>query len=361
VLLANPGNALEFARLHAANLDKQVFGDPLIGPALGNAARALVARCLGVPAPPPRRPDPPRVDADLIHCVPGYIDDFAWSLPCVLTVADIQHEYHPEFFSTEELLARRALFRPSAERAEHIIAISAFTRQSLIDRFAIAPEKISVVHLGVDTRFFAAPAAAVCTDLRTRYPLPDEYCVYPANLWPHKNHPRLLDALARIPAARRPHLVLTGSATRTQTALREEVRRRSLENSVSWLGYVDPDHLHALVAGARMMVFPSLFEGFGMPVVEAMAAGCPVACARATSLPEIVADAALLFDPTSSAAMAAAIEELWSDETLRKRLRAAGRERARRFQWRTTALRTRQLYARVLNETLGPEPCGAHS
>jgi glycosyltransferase involved in cell wall biosynthesis len=359
LLLANPGNALELTRLRAANLEKLVIRDPLIGPALGNLTRALVARALRVPGPPPRRPAPPHIDADLVHCIPGYIDDLAWNLPCLLTVADIQHEFHPEFFSHEELLARRALFRPSIEHARHVIAISEFTRQSLIERFEIPPEKISVVHLGVDPRFFATASARAVAAVRGRYALPDDYCLYPANLWPHKNHPRLLDALAAIPPQRRPHLVLTGSSTQTQTPLRDEIRQRSLDASVSWLGYVEADHLHALVAGARMMVFPSLFEGFGMPVVEAMAAGCPVACARATSLPEIVADAALLFDPTSADAIADAIERLWGDAARRTALRAAGREQARRFQWRTTALRTRQIYQQTLREILGTEPNGA--
>ena len=358
VLLANPANILEFTQLHADNLEKQLIRQPFLVPALGNLARALAAHALRLPPPQQRQPRMPSIDADLVHCIPGYIDDCAAHLPCVLTVADIQHEFYPEFFSRDELLARRALFGPSIRQARRVIAISEFTRRTLIERLEIPAAKISVIHLGVDPRFFAPVASAAIDAVRKRYGLPDDYCIYPANLWPHKNHPRLLDALAALPAARRPHLVLTGSSTRTQTAVREEIRRRNLEGYVSWLGYVDESHLHALFAGARMMIFPSLFEGFGMPVAEAMAVGCPVACAQATSLPEIAGDAALLFDPTSSDAIGDAIDRLWHDEEVRRVLRAVGRDRARRYSWRHTALRTQQLYRRTLDEIYGLEPSG---
>lgn len=358
LLLASPANVLEFGRLHADNLEKQVIRQPSLAPAVAGVARDLVARALRVAPPPRRRPRAPLVDADLVHCFPGYIDDFVSHLPCLLTVADIQHEFYPEFFSPEELLARRAVFAPSIELARRVVAISEFTRRTLIEKLAVPAGKIEVIHLGVDARFFAPRDAAAVAALRRRYGLPEAYCVYPANLWPHKNHPRLLDALAAIPAQRRPHLVLTGSATRTRTAVREEIRRRSLDEHVHWLGYVDERDLHPLFAAARMMIFPSLFEGFGMPVVEAMAAGCPVACSATTALPEIVGDAARLFDPTSVDAIRDALEELWRDAELRKRLCAAGRERARLYSWRDTALRTRRLYARLLDEIYGAAPPG---
>jgi glycosyltransferase involved in cell wall biosynthesis len=353
VLLTNPANTLEFTRLYADNLRKQVLRERLLAPAAGNMVRSLAARALGLPPLPQRRPEPDQVNVDLIHCIPGYIDDFAWGLPCILTVADIQHEYHPEFFSNEELSARKGLYEPSIRHAKHIIAISKFTRQTLIERFEVAPDKISVVHLGVDARFFASVSPSAIDAVRTKYGLPKAYCIYPANLWPHKNHSRLLEALAELDPARRPHLVLTGAATPTRTPLRQEIQQRGLENQVSWLGYVETGALPALFKGARMMIFPSLFEGFGLPVVEAMGVGCPVACSQTTSLPEVVGEAAVLFDPTSTGAIAAAIESLWLDDAKRQSLGVAGREQARRYSWRNTALRTLQLYRQTIKETYG--------
>ena len=347
VLLANASNALEFATLRGDNLRHHVV-PTTPGPlaALRSVARTLGRRALGLPAPPPpaRGNGLARLDLDFVHSFPGYIHPCAWEVPSVLTVADIQHEFYPEFFDADELAARRALFEPSVRHARRIIAISDFTRWSLIDRYRIAPDKICVIPLGVDPRFLAPVAAGQIARLRRRHRLPDDYCVYPANLWPHKNHLRLLAALAQLAPANRPHLVLTGAATRTQIPLRDAIRERDLEAYVSWLGFVDAEDLPGLLAGARLMIFPSLFEGFGMPAVEAMAANCPVACADATALPEAVGNAALRFDPRDVDAIAAAIERLWRDADERERLRAAGRARARQFTWQRTALLTLQVY-----------------
>ncbi|OFV87588.1 MAG: hypothetical protein A3J75_01110, partial [Acidobacteria bacterium RBG_16_68_9] len=302
VLLANSWNALEFAGLRGENLSRHVVRTlPTVLGAARHVVHRVAARTFG--AAPPRPLQPPAgglagLGLDFIHCFPAYIDPASQGIPCIVTVADLQHEFYPEFFSPEELHARHELLQPSAEQAVRIIALSEFTRQTIVDRFRVAADKVSVIHLGVSSRFLAPPQPEHVTRVRRRYHLPDAYCIYPANLWPHKNHPRLLAALASIPAARRPHLVLTGSPTRTQTPLHREIKERELGAYVSWLGFVDAEDLPALLAGARLMVFPSLFEGFGMPVVEAMAAGCPVACANATALPEVAADAAWYFDPT---------------------------------------------------------------
>jgi glycosyltransferase involved in cell wall biosynthesis len=355
VLLANPSNELEFSRLHADNLEKHVVRKPFVRPVVDSLLRGIAGRLLG--APPAARPQTygKPIELDVLHCFPGYIDDFAEQYPCILTVADIQHEFHPEFFTVEELTTRRTIYRPSAERALRIIAISAFTRQTLIDRYDIAPEKIEVVPLAAGPQFFRHPGSDRIAKARAEHGLPSDYCIYPANLWPHKNHPLLLEALTRIAPARRPHLILTGSSPRTSVDLNEEIRARDLGGHVTWLGFVDGADLPALYAGARMMVFPSLFEGFGMPVVEAMAVGCPVACSATTSLPEIAGDAAVLFDPTDADAIVAAIERLWGDASLRARLAQEGRARARTYTWRRTALETLAVYHKTIAAMRGEE------
>lgn len=350
VVIASGRNALEFTRLVRENLHCEVVDVSPLSTATRGLARRVAATILG------RRPieeaqvGTAGLDLDLVHCFPGYIDSVAWDTPAILTVADVQHEYHPEFFDKEELEARRALFAPSLERALHVIAISDFTRRTILERFDIAPEKVSVIHLGVDSRFSAPISARLIAEVRRKHALPEDYCIYPANLWPHKNHPRLLDALQSIPAAKRPHLVLTGAQTRLHTPLRNSVEERGLDADVSWLGFVDTEDLPPLFAGARLMVFPSLFEGFGMPVVEAMAAQCPVTCSETTSLPEVVGDAALFFDPTNTSSIAAALERLWNDAELRDRLRRAGAIRARKFRWQRTGLQTLQLYRQTIRE-----------
>jgi glycosyltransferase involved in cell wall biosynthesis len=350
VLLARRSNVLEFTDLRGENLRRHVVPIAPRSPGIvGTVARHLGSRMLHLSPTPPRLPADALagLDLDLVHSFPGYIDPDVRAVPSVLTVADVQHEYYPEFFDEEELQARRALFAPSAHEALRVITLSAFTRRTLIERYALPAEKICVIPLGVHARFFAPVTAAHLDRVRQRYRLPAAYCVYPANLWPHKNHLRLLDAMRRLEPADRPHLVLTGAATRTKIPLQQAIGERDLSEHVTWLGFVDADELPALLAGARMMVFPSLFEGFGMPVVEAMAVGCPVACADATALPDTVGDAALRFDPLSADAIAAAIERMWRDATLRQQLQQAGSARARQFTWQRTALQTLQVYRDV--------------
>jgi glycosyltransferase involved in cell wall biosynthesis len=347
VLLANPTNALEFTHLHGENLRRHVVSTtPTPLAAVATVIRQLGGRMLSLPAAAQRKPADALagLDLDLVHSFPGYIDPAVRAVPNVLTVADVQHEYYPEFFSDDELQTRRALFAPSAHDALRVIALSEFTRRSLIERYALPAEKINVIPLGVHARFFAAVPPAHIDRVRQRYRLPEAYCVYPANLWPHKNHLRLLDAMTRLAPAHRPYLVLTGAATRSHIPLKEAIRERDLGAQVTWLGFVKADDMPALFAGARMMVFPSLFEGFGMPVVEAMATGCPVICANATALPDTVGDAALRFDPLDADAIANAIEHVWRDAAVRAALRRAGAERARQFTWQRTALQTLQVY-----------------
>jgi glycosyltransferase involved in cell wall biosynthesis len=358
VLLANPANLLEFTHLRAENLRRHVVATtPTPLAMLRTMVRQLGGRMLSMPLSPRKPLDAlAGLDLDLVHSFPGYIDPAVRAVPNVLTIADVQHEYYPEFFSDEELHARRALFAPSAQAAVRIITLSAFTRDCIIDRYALPPDKISVIPLGVHGRFFVPVTTAERDRVRARYRLPDAYGIYPANLWPHKNHLRLLDALVRMTPERRPFLVLTGSATRGRIPLNDAIRERDLGAHVVWLGFVESHELTALLAGARMMVFPSLFEGFGMPVVEAMAAGCPVACADATALPETVSDAALLFDPTDVGAIASAIERLWHDAALRDALRQAGHQRARQFTWQRTALHTLQVYRNAGAVVRGDSP-----
>jgi glycosyltransferase involved in cell wall biosynthesis len=166
---------------------------------------------------------------------------------------------------------------------------------------------------------------------------------------PHKNLPRLLEALAQIPAERRPLLVIPGYRTWHEDELREYARRLGIEDDVRFLGWVSQGEIEGLYAASALFVFPSYYEGFGLPVLEAMQRGLPVASSNRTSLPEVAGGAALMFDPDKPAEIASAMERLLNGGDEVQRLRAAGLERARRFTWDETARLTAESYERALS------------
>ncbi len=196
---------------------------------------------------------------------------------------------------------------------------------------------------------FRTPTAAEVDGVAARLDLPAAFAFYPAQTWLHKNHLLLLDALARL---RDEHdlvvpLVCSGLQTEHQAAIRARVSERGLEPQVRFVGYVTADDLRCLYALARIVVIPSLFEGWGFPLTEAFEAGVPVASSNAASLAEQADDAALLFDPTDAAAAAAAIARLWRDDELRRQLVARGHRRIENLSWTATAAAFRDHYRRL--------------
>lgn len=244
-------------------------------------------------------------------------------VPRVVSLLDVQHHELPQMFSVIERRLRAWAYDDAARAADVVITISEHAKRGIVRDLGIPAERIHVAHLGVDHARFSPDGPAGGDDL------PERYIVYPANFWPHKNHERLLEAWARVgdPSL---WLVLTGQPYGRQDLLarRERVRH---------LGHVPADRLPAIVRGARAMVFPSLFEGFGLPPLEAMACGVPVAASDAGALAEVTGDAALGFDATSVEAIAAAVERITTDEPLRATLRERGLAQASRFTWAACA------------------------
>jgi glycosyltransferase involved in cell wall biosynthesis len=263
-----------------------------------------------------------------------------------VTIHDLNYRIVPEAHLGILGLGMRVLVPLAARRSDRIIVDASSTRDDL-ERLLRAPaEKVDVVPLGVGT-----PQVTPLEEraLRSRLGAGDRTIVLSVSaLRPHKNLARLIGALALIPPERRPLLAISGY----RTAHEEELRRRAIELGVSddvrLLGWVDPSELEGLYAAARCFVFPSLYEGFGLPVLEAMARGVPVACSGRGALAEVADDAALRFDPESEPAIASAIERLLTDTGEAERLRVAGRERAARFTWEATAAGTLASYERAL-------------
>jgi len=246
-------------------------------------------------------------------------------VPYVQTLLDVQHHDLPEVFSRPELMYRRVLYDRPARRADGVVTISEFSKRQIVSHLGIDPTRVHVAHLGVDATQFVP------------YDGPrDDFVLYPARGWPHKNHARLVEAMhlvrQREPGLR---LVLTGGGLDTLGGLPAWVERR---------GLVSRADLLELYRRAACLVFPSRYEGFGLPPLEAMASGCPVAAATAGSLPEIVGDAAVSFDPDDTGAMASAILTARSS---RERLASVGHARCKLFTWERCAATHAEVYRGV--------------
>jgi glycosyltransferase involved in cell wall biosynthesis len=289
------------------------------------------------------------VKADVIHHPFTVLTPPGIKTPSVLTFWDMQHEFFPTFFSRTELLKRQRLYRASAESATRIIVSAAFTKECLINRYGIDHEKIEVIYTGYGSEYRPVDDAGLLAEIRRKYALDRPFLFYPAATWPHKNHKRLLEAVRLLCDRYRfdGALVLTGIAMQAHSQIMDEISRLGLADQVKILGYLPSSDLPLLYNCARLMVFPSLFEGFGIPLVEAMACGCPVACAHATSFPEVVGAAGILFDPLDHESIAETIWSAWNDEGRLARMRESGIERVKLFNWDAAALKTMAVYKKA--------------
>jgi len=287
-----------------------------------------------------------RAGVDLVHSLANTAP--LWGrFRRVVTVNDLIHRFYPDTHGGLKARGMAFLVPAAIRRADRVITISAATADDLVRELGTPREKIDVVPLGVGTTVREAVAPA--TGLRERFELGDRPIALSVSAKrPHKNLPRLLEALALIPAERRPVLVVPGYGTFHDDALAADVQRLGIAGDVRMLGWVDDAELEGLYAEAAVFVFPSLYEGFGLPVLEAMARGVPVACSDRGSLREVAGDAARVFDPEQPRAIAAAMEEILADPALADRLRAAGREQAARFTWPKAAQGVLASYERAL-------------
>jgi glycosyltransferase involved in cell wall biosynthesis len=274
---------------------------------------------------------------DLYH-EPNYVP-LPFPGPLVITVCDLSVLTYPESHPPQRVAWFARGFLPAVKRARRLLTISHYVKQEIVDRLQVDPARIDVTHLAADERFLPVPPETIERVLSARG-LPRRYLLTVGTVEPRKNLPTLLRAYARLPASlqeEHPLVVVgmqgwVGDSThyRDIAALAQQLR---LTDRVVFAGYVPDEDLPAIYRGATAFVFPSLYEGFGLPPLEAMACGTPVVCSNAASLPEVVGEAGLLVEPTDVQGFAAAMERVISSQELRSDLSAQALVRARQFSW----------------------------
>jgi glycosyltransferase involved in cell wall biosynthesis len=300
-----------------------------------------------LPAELRRRPRP-----DLLHV--QYTAPPLAPCPVVATIHDLSFEHLPETFKRRSRMQLRLTVRRTARRAAHVIAPSEFTRRDLIETYGLDPARVTAIPLAAAPHFRPVDDRREVERVRRRYRLGGEYVLAVGSIQPRKNLPRLVRAYSLLRRERGrsnlPQLVLAGKQAWLYGETLEAIEEEGVGGSVILTGYVSEADLPALYTGALCFVYPSYFEGFGLPPLEAMSCGAPVLTGNLTSLPEVVGDAGLAVDPFDTGALAGALARLIDDDALRASLRARGLQRARSFDWRDTARMTLQVYRRVIGD-----------
>jgi glycosyltransferase involved in cell wall biosynthesis len=270
------------------------------------------------------------------------------SVPSVLTVHDLIFRHLPEHHKPLNRGYLNLALPLYCRRATHIIAISECTRRDVTAAFDVPPEKVTVIHEAADPRFCPQTPDRV-TAVRQRHGLPERYILFVGTIEPRKNLTRLLHAFEALHGdGLCDALVIVGKRGWLYGGFFAELEQSPVRDAVLLPGYVPDEALPAVYAGAQALAFPSLYEGFGLPALEAMACGTPVACSETSSLPEVAGDAALYFEPTSESAIAETLRELLSDPDLRSELVQRGFERAACFSWDRVAAKTKAVYDAVM-------------
>ena len=275
--------------------------------------------------------------------------------PVVVSLHDLSFEHLPQTFNRRSRTQLRLTVRHSARRAAKILTLSEHTRRDVIETYSIAPEKVSVIPLAAPAHFCEVTDDMELQRVRHTYGINGDYVLSVGSIQPRKNLVRLIKAYAslrdRCPGDRFPKLVLVGKCAWLYDETLRALDETHVRESVVLTGYVPEADLPALYSGALCFVYPSYFEGFGLPPLEAMKCGTPVVVANATSLPEVVGDAGLKVDPFDIAAIAAAVDQLINSSELRKELSVKGQARAEMFDWRKTARQTLKVYEQVGRES----------
>jgi len=280
------------------------------------------------------------------------------SVPTVFNPHDLQHVHLPQFFSPDDLAERDFRYRSGCRFARMVVVGSQWVKRDVMEHYGIGAEKIQVIPWAAPTQAYDAPTPESVAEVRRKHGLDRPYFYYPAMTWPHKNHLRLLEAFSSIRSepGSGMDLVCTGSKRPEHwPAIEGKIRELGLEGRARFLGMIPREEIRGVYSAATAVIVPTLFEAASAPVFEAWAEGVPAACSTVTSLPEQAGDAAILFDPLSVEAIAAAMVELAADAPLREKLIAAGRLRLADFDWERTAKAYRAVYRKLANRPLTEE------
>jgi glycosyltransferase involved in cell wall biosynthesis len=262
---------------------------------------------------------------------PGYNSPLTCPSPFVFTIHDLSHVFCPENSSPLIRLYYASVMKSACRRAADILTVSEFTRSQILQWSGVSPEKIHNVSCGVDSPYCPAGDA---------YGFPFPYLLSVSNRKPHKNEFRIVEGFAKSGVAADVHLVFTGNPS---SDMAKCIHRGGVTGFVHFTGYISEEKLPSLYRGAQALIFPSLYEGFGLPILEAMACGTPVVTSNVTGMPEVAKDASILVDPSSAEQIAHAIDEVVNNASLGAQLRSKGLLRAKEFTWDKTIRRVKQV------------------
>jgi glycosyltransferase involved in cell wall biosynthesis len=286
-----------------------------------------------------------------------YQDFVISDLPMIYNPHDLQHLHFPAFFTKREIAVRETIFRAGCVHARGVVTESQWVKEDIANRYDLAREKIYSILWGSPTEHYEPVTPQLLDETKKKLRIDHPFALYPAQTWPHKNHMRLLDAFALLKKEKGFHLklVCTGNQNFFWPEISRHFKELNLVDQVSFPGFVTSSELRALYRLASFMVFPSLFEGGGFPILEAFREGVPVATSSVTSIPEYAGDAVLFLDPNSVESIAQAIERMHADAALRADLVRRGSERIKLFSWDRTARAYRAIYRKVAGLALTDE------
>ncbi len=288
------------------------------------------------------------VGADILHAM-AFVIPLMIHCPSVVTIYDLSFLHYPQAFRPFNRWYLSHFTPPSVRKARRVIAISESTRQDVIREFHVPAERVDVVHCGVDPSFRPLPTNKV-ENFRQEHQLTEPFVLFVGTLEPRKNVELLIRAYARWRAksTRAPKLVIAGAKGWYFETIFRTVTKLGLDGDVLFPGYIAAEQLPLWYNAATLFVYPSIFEGFGLPVLEAMACGTPVVCSNVSSLPEVAGDAAMLVSPNDETELAEAMNTVWESPTLRCEMVERGFARARALTWARAAMQTVQTYERAL-------------
>jgi glycosyltransferase involved in cell wall biosynthesis len=306
---------------------------------------------LRIPFTMPWRARQDRLDVfHAMYVLPPYLQ-----CKTVTTVADIAYEHFPKFFPAHELAWFKTMVPLSVRNSDHVITVSEYSKTDIARTYRIREDKITVTHEGAGKQFFPRDKDVCKEQLARRYGIEGDFVLYLGRLQARKNLIGLVNAFARVHKGGLPHkLVLAGKIDSMFSPVLSRIRKLGLEQSVLVPGYIADEDVPIFYNAADVFTYPSFFEGFGLPVIEAMACGTPVLTSRGSSLEEVAGDAAWLVEPSDEISIAETLRKALEDPELRARMGQAGLTRSKMFSFRNAARQTIAVYERMMGEEIGP-------